>query len=123
MDNKTLDKYIFKLSWLSLIPHILAIALFVGMFTTPIKILRILTTKIIIEPNMVYGEKGILRKDIQNSPMKHIQSVRVDRSFFGRIFGYGDVTITTAGAGYIYKGIGSPEKLRNIINSYMQATS
>ncbi|WFA10331.1 PH domain-containing protein [Tissierella sp. Yu-01] len=119
MEDKILEKHIFKLSWLSLIPHILAIALYVGIFTTPIKILRILTTKIIVDPNMVYGEKGILRKDIQNSPMKHVQSVRVDRSLFGRIFGYGDVIITTAGAGYIYKGIGHPEKLREIIISYM----
>lgn len=119
MENKSLNKQVFNLSWLSLLPHVFLIALFVGIFTTPIKILRILTTKIVVEPNMIYGEQGILRKDIQNSPMRHIQSVRVDRSFFGRILGYGDVTITTAGGGYIYKTIGKPEQLRNLINSYM----
>lgn len=119
MENKVSSKHIFSLSWLSLVPHVLSIALFVGMFTTPIKIFKILTTKITVEPNMVYGEQGILRKDIQNSPMRHIQSVRVDRSLFGRILGYGDVTITTAGGGYRYKTIGKPEQLRNLINSYM----
>jgi len=112
-------KHVFKLSWLSLIPDVLAIALFVGVITTPIKVLKILTTKIEIDQDMVYGKKGILRKDIQNSPIRHIQSIRVDRTLFGRIFGYGDVTITTAGSGYIYKGMADPEKIRKIINSYM----
>lgn len=113
------NKYDFKLSWLTLVPHIIGIALFVGIFTTPIQILRILTTKIKVDQDMVYGEVGILRKDIQNSPIKHIQSVRVNRSLFGRIFGYGDVIITTAGAGYTYKGMANPERIREIINGYI----
>lgn len=110
---------VFRLSWLSIIPDILLIALFVGMFTLPIKILRILTTKLIVDKDLVYGETGILRKDIQNSPIKHIQSVRVDRSLFGRILGYGDVIITTAGHGYKYKFMAYPEKIREQLNSYM----
>lgn len=113
------SKEVFKLSWLSLIPHILLMCVGIGFITTPIQILRILNTKIEVEPNMVYSKTGILRKDIQNSPMKHVQSVRVDRSLFGRIFRYGDVTITTAGAGYKYKGIGNAEELRSLINSYL----
>lgn len=113
------EKQIFTLSWLSLIPHLILMFVFIGFVTAPIKLLRIFTTKIIVEPNMVYGERGILRKDIQNSPMKHIQSVRVDRTLLGRILGYGDVTITTAGGGYRYKTVGHPERLRNLINSYM----
>lgn len=112
-------KYVFKLSWLSIIPHIFLMAVFIGIFTLPVQILRILTTRIEVDENMIYGKKGIIRKDIQNSPIKHIQSVRVDRSLFGRIFRYGDITITTAGAGYTYKGMGNPEQIREVINSYM----
>lgn len=113
------SKYVFRLSWLSVIPHVLAMAIIIGFLTTPIKILKILTTKIEVDQNMVYGKMGILRKDIQNSPIKHIQSVRVDRSLLGRIFGYGDITITTAGSGYTYKGMANPERIREVINSYM----
>lgn len=113
------NKKEFRLSWLSVIPDIILIAFFVGIFTLPIKVLRIITTKLIVDPNMVYGEIGILKKEIQNSPIKHIQSVRVNRSLFGRILGYGNVIITTAGHGYNYKFMANPERIRELINSYM----
>lgn len=121
METKYSSNYSFRPSWLSTIPDFLLIALTVGVFTLPIKILRILTTKIRVESDMIYGEIGILRKDIQSSPIKHVQSIRVDRSFFGRIFGYGDVIITTAGYGYKYKFMANPERIRDAINNNMRA--
>lgn len=119
MEHRIESSYEFKPSWLSAIPDILLVGLVIGMFTLPIKVLKILTTKIKVDESMIYGEIGILRKDIQSSPIRHIQSVRVDRSLFGRIFGYGDVVITTAGAGYRYKFMANPEEIRRTINSCM----
>ena len=109
----------FRVSWLTIIPHLLAMIVFVGFITLPIQILRILTTKIEVDKNMVYGKRGILKKDIMNSPIKHIQSVRVNRSLIGRIFRYGDIIITTAGGNYFYKQMGNPERIREVINGYM----
>lgn len=113
------ERHVFRPSWLSLIPHFILIGLIVGIYTFPRQLLRILTTKIEVEDGMVYGKVGIFNKSTQNSPISRIQSVRVDRSFWSRIFGYGDVKITTAGDGYVYKGIANPEKVRNVITSYM----
>lgn len=113
------ERHVFSPSWLSLVPHFILIGLIVGVYTFTRQLLRILTTKIEVDGDMVYGEVGILNKSTQNSPINQIQSVRVDRSFWGRIFGYGDVRITTAGDGYLYKGIANPEKLRQTINNYM----
>lgn len=112
--------YIFNPSWLSTVPDILLVALFIGMFTLPVKILRILTTRIRINNGMVYGEVGILSKDVQSIPIKHIQGVRVEKPFWGRIFGYGDVVITTAGDEYYYKCMADPDRIRDVI--YRQIT-
>ena len=113
------ERYVFKPSWLSLIPHFILIALTVGIYTFPRQLLRILTTRIEVEENMIYGKVGVLSKSTQNSSISRIQSVRVDKPFWGRIFNYGDVKITTAGDGYLYKGISNPEELRRIINNHM----
>lgn len=115
----SLEKHVFRLSWLTIIPHLLAMIVFVGFITLPIQLLRILTTKIEVNKDKIYGQVGILNRTTQDSPIEKIQSVRVDRSFIGRILGYGTITITTAGAGYEYKGMAHPEKIREVINGYM----
>ena len=114
-----MEKHVFRVSWLTIIPHLLLMCVIVGFVTLPIQVLRILTTKIEVDKNMIYGEKGILKKDIMNSPIRHIQNVRVNRSLMGRIFRYGEIIVTTAGGSYHYKQMANPEKIRKVINSYM----
>lgn len=111
---------VFNPSWWSTVPDILLVAVFIGMFTLPIKMLRIITTKIRVNNGMVYGETGILSKDTHSIPIKHIQSIGIEKPFFGRIFGYGDVIITTAGDEYLYRFMSDPEGIRKAIQRQME---
>ncbi|AFS79206.1 hypothetical protein DUF304 [Gottschalkia acidurici 9a] len=117
MESKALDSLEFKPSWIGVVPDIILLFFLVGIVTLPVKVLKIINTKIVVDNGMIYGETGILKKDTQNSPLKHIQSVRVEKSLFGRIFGYGDIIITTSGDGYKYSTMAEPEKIRDAINS------
>jgi uncharacterized membrane protein YdbT with pleckstrin-like domain len=114
------EKYIFRPSWLTLIPHVLLMVVFVGFITFPIQILTILTTKITVTKDRVYGQTGILHRTTQNSPISKVQSVIVDRTLFGRILGYGKVRISTAdGIPVVYSWMGRPKKIQEIINKYI----
>lgn len=63
-------------------------------------------------------KKGILSKQERSANLDRIQDVTVKKGLFGRILGYGDLTIETAGGAqseFVFKRITKPDKVRDAI--------
>lgn len=69
--------------------------------------------KIVVTNQAVYLRKGIISRDVKRLPLRQIQDVSYDQGFFGRIFGFGTVNITSATIGGIlgYKCMPNPNEM------------
>ena len=73
---------------------------------------------LIITDQRVIMRKGVFSKDDRNVQLSRIQDIAIKRSFLGRILGYGNIRIETAGSGateIVFNNIDSPTKVRDLI--------
>lgn len=59
--------------------------------------LNVLTTELAVTNKKVIGKKGIIRRISIDLPLQKLESINIDQSITGRIFGYGKVTIRGTG--------------------------
>jgi membrane protein YdbS with pleckstrin-like domain len=68
----------------------------------------------VVTTRRVIHLSGVLNKDVTDSSLEKVNDVKMEQSFFGRIFGYGDVEILTASELGInlFKRIGNPVRFK-----------
>lgn len=101
--------------------------IFVGVLVTLITkirgIIRNLGTDIVVSERRLHSKRGIVNlDDIHDTPLTNIDNTVNDPTVFGRIFGYGDVSIHTFGGGpdsnsdFTFKSVVDPGELVAVIN-------
>jgi uncharacterized membrane protein YdbT with pleckstrin-like domain len=94
----------------ALILALLALVAFLRAF------LRRLGTEIVVTDNRVIYKRGLISRHTLEMNASKIETVDVEQSFWGRIFGYGAVVIRgTGGTFEPLVGVASPLQLRNAI--------
>ena len=91
--------------WLLLIPTIKAI----------IKTVRFNNTELAITDKRIVGKTGVLNTDSLDAPLNKIQNVSVDQPFWGKIFNYGTVCISTASGIFEFGAIKNADEFKNTI--------
>ena len=91
--------------WLLLIPFIKAVVATIKYFRTELAV----TSKRII------GRVGLGDTDSLDAPLNKIQNVSVSTPFWGKIFKYGDIKISTAADTFTVKFIKNPEKFKGAV--------
>lgn len=108
--------YTGKINWTTLAPHIvLAIAYGLGVITGIPSLIRLLTTELGFTSRRVIGKTGLVNTRSLDAPLNKINNVAVERSIFGKILGYGMVSITTSSGDYAFKGVKNPEALKSAL--------
>lgn len=93
------------LFWLLFIPTVKAIIKTVGFFNFDLAI----TNKRIV------GKAGILNTQTLDAPLNKIQNVGDEQTFWGKIFNYTTITVTTAAGGYCFEGIKANINFKNAV--------
>ena len=74
------------------------------------------TTEIAVTDRRIIYKTGFIRRNTTEMNMEKVESVDVDQSVLGRIFGYGDVIVRGTGSGLApIRNIDAPLELRNHI--------
>ena len=98
--------------WLLFIPTIKAIKLTIAVS----KIELALTTQRLV------GKVGIVARQAMDAKLDKVQTVKIEETFWGRIFGYATVVVTTAGSDYFFQAIAHAndfkKKVMNQIDEY-----
>ena len=118
MDNLGKDEALVtqgKVHWACLIPHILLFLVFIGFLTIWGAVIRMFTTELILTNKRVYGKVGLINTKTLDTPLNKINTVSVSSGLFGKIFGYGDLHITSSSGEYLLKGIKSPNTFRDAV--------
>ena len=78
--------------------------------------LRRLGTEIAVTDRRIIFKTGLMQRHTIEISMDKVESVDVDQSVLGRVFGYGDVTIRGTGEGVEpLRNVASPIELRNAV--------
>ena len=65
---------------------------------------------------MVVGKTGIFNTTELTSPLRNVQDIGIKQSALGKIFGYADITVSTAGhsgAEYVFKTMNNAKRFKN----------
>ncbi|MBQ8439574.1 MAG: PH domain-containing protein [Clostridia bacterium] len=91
--------------WLLFIPVIKAI----------IATVKFLHIELAITNKRIVGKTGVFDTKSLDAPLNKIQNVSVSSGFFGKLFNYGDIQITTAAGSYKFFGIKNVDSFKGMV--------
>ncbi|MEG1509785.1 MAG: PH domain-containing protein [Clostridia bacterium] len=80
-------------------------------------IIAMSTTELAITNKNVVGKVGLIKTQTMSSPLNKVQNVSVSSGLFGKIFGYGNVKITTSSGDYCFRCISKPNDFKTALMS------
>ncbi|MBQ9729684.1 MAG: PH domain-containing protein [Clostridia bacterium] len=96
--------------------------LIVPLIVMIVRIIALKNEKIEFYDSYIVVKKGILNKSEERSAMTSILGVSINKPFWGRIFGYGDVKVDVIGNWDINtQGVKNPEGLKNYLIPFISA--
>jgi uncharacterized membrane protein YdbT with pleckstrin-like domain len=118
--------YQAKVSWFSqmllfALGCVLLFALGIGVVCWIIALVRIYTTELAITDRRVIAKFGLIRRSTIELRLEKIESVQVEQSILGRMFNYGSIVVSGAGASQApIPGISFPLRFRGQLNSLLE---
>ena len=109
-----------KVHWMDLV---VATVFFWWLFFIPpiLALVRMFTTEIGVTDRRVIGKTGAIRRRSIDTILDKVSNIGADQGIFGRMFGYGTVTVITAGEKVAFAGISHPADFRRAVVQQMEA--
>lgn len=107
--NNEIEIKVYRKHWFDLVFSIALCYFIIGFYY----VLRWWVDRIVVTNQAVYLRTGLIMRDIKRLPLRNILDVSYDQGFFGRIFGFGTVRISsTAISGIVgYKCMPNPNEM------------
>lgn len=77
-----------------------------------IAIIIIKNTQFTLTNKKITGKAGVIKLDVVDIPLSKINTVAINQSTFGRIFGYGTLVIGTSSGNRRFRNLSNPQDLR-----------
>lgn len=71
----------------------------VGLATAALSYASWTNTRYVITNEQVYAKRGVLSRDVTQLSLERVQNTTLHQSVAGRVLGYGDIAVYTAGSG------------------------
>ena len=105
-----------KIHWMIYVPHIFLMCIAIGFITIIGAILQVMTTEMAVTNKRVIIKTGLLSRRTLEMAVSKIETVGVDQGIFGRIFGYGTVTVRgTGGTKESFSWVADPLAFRQAV--------
>ena len=82
-----------------ILPLLGGVVLLVGVAVTFARYLVWTNTRYVITSTELYKKRGIVSRDVTQFRLERVQNTSLSQSGLGRLLGYGDLTVYTAGSG------------------------
>ena len=86
-----------------------------------VELIKRASVEIVLTRTRLIGKKGVLRIEVLDRQLTHIDFVKVRLPIIGRIFGFGHVTIGSNNKEYVYKKVARPIALQREYNKQLDA--
>jgi uncharacterized membrane protein YdbT with pleckstrin-like domain len=116
----------YKQTPLALVAKSLTLWWWLGILTLGISIfwdvMSFKRTKLVLGDKSLTLYSGVLTQNSRDLPYKNIQTVNINQSVLGQVFGYGHIIVTTASATepLLFKYVAKPQVLREVIQGKIQ---
>lgn len=109
LSNSEIEIKAYRRHWFDLLFSIVLCYVVIGFYF----VLRWWVDRIVVTNQAVYARTGLIMRDVKRLPLRNIQDVSFKQGFFGRIFGFGTVRITSTTIGGIlgYKCMPNPNEM------------
>ncbi len=72
-------------------------------------------TELAVTDKRIIGKTGVFNTAALDSPLDKVQNVGVKQTFWGKVFNYADIIVTTAAMNTVFSGIKDADKLKGVI--------
>ncbi|MGN0539031.1 MAG: PH domain-containing protein [Candidatus Fimenecus sp.] len=86
--------------------------IFFSVIVVGIAIIIIKNTQFTLTNKKITGKAGVIRLDVVDIPLSKINTVAINQSTFGRMFGYGTLIIGTSSGNKRFRNLANPQDLR-----------
>ncbi len=79
-------------------------------------------TRYVITSAELYKKHGVVSRDVTQFRLDRIQNTSLRQSVIGRLFGYGDLTVYTAGSGepeLTFEQVPGPDRASSVLSDYL----
>jgi uncharacterized membrane protein YdbT with pleckstrin-like domain len=106
---------LYRTSKTIFVGDVLLMPIIIGFFTFFSHLVSYFSQSIRITSDSIELKKGIINIDRTEVPHSKINSIQVRQGIFGRLFNFGNVTISTGNdtSGIVFKHIESPNELKD----------
>ena len=81
-------------------------------------------TRYVITSSELYKKRGVVSRDVTQFRLERIQNTSLSQSVPGRVLGYGDLTVFTAGSGepeLVFERVPDPERASRLLSDQLEA--
>lgn len=111
-----------QLHWIIYVPHVLLMLVGIGFVSIIFAWLDRLTTEMAVTDRRVIFKVGWISRRTVELRLQQVEAVLVNQGIFGRLFGYGDMTVVgTGGTKETFSAVIEPLYFRNVVNHYVDA--
>ncbi|WP_247003070.1 PH domain-containing protein [Halosolutus gelatinilyticus] len=83
-------------------------------------------TRYVITSDELYKKRGVVSRDVTQFRLDRVQNTSLQQSALGRLLGYGDLTVYTAGSGepeLTFELVPNPGRAANVLDDQLGATT
>lgn len=84
------------------------------------KTISLSTSELAVTNKKLIGKFGLINTKSMDAPLNKVQNISVSSGLFGKIFGYGHITISTASGKFIYRNVKQADEFKTLVMSQIQ---
>lgn len=99
-----------------IIIDLLLCCILIGVVKLVVDLVKFATNKLEITTKNIHGRKGLINREELDAPLNKITGIKVEQGFFGQVFNYGTIKISTATASYAFEYFDHPQEFKAVLN-------
>ncbi|WP_226004604.1 PH domain-containing protein [Natrinema salinisoli] len=83
-------------------------------------------TRYVITTSELYKKRGIVSRDVTQFRLERVQNISLSQSGIGRLLGYGDLTVYTAGSGdpeLVFQRVPKPDRASSRLSDQLESVA
>ena len=73
--------------------------------------------EVIVTNKRILGKQGVLGLTLLDVPLNNVTNIKVDMSLFGKMFGYGTLTILAPSGQFVYRQLADALEIQRTVNN------
>lgn len=96
-----------------------AVAVLVGLSIPALAVLSLVNTRYVLTDRAAGVKTGVVGRRVDRARLSMVENSSYEQSATGSLFGYGTVTLETAGGGVSFQRVDDPSRVRSLVDEHV----